>query len=95
MTAEAVALLDTSIGRIIGSMKVKTSITLSPDILEAVDAQAGRGRTRSEFIEAALRAFLAQTRRHERNARDLDILNRRAEQLNREAADVLTYQVIP
>ena len=79
----------------IGSMKVKTSITLSPDLLEAIDAQAGRGRTRSEFIEAALRAFLAQTRRHARNVRDLDILNRRAEQLNREAADVLAYQTIP
>lgn len=79
----------------IGRMKVKTSITLSPDVLEAVDARAGRGRTRSEFIEAALRAFLAQTTRHERDARDLDILNRRSEPLNREAADVLTYQVIP
>ena len=79
----------------IGGMKVKTSITLSPDLLEAIDAQAGRERTRSEFIEAALRAFLTQTRRHERNARDLDILNRRADRLNREAADVLTYQVIP
>jgi metal-responsive CopG/Arc/MetJ family transcriptional regulator len=76
-------------------MKVKTSITLSPDVLEAVDARAGRGRTRSEFIEAALRAFLAQATRDERDARDLDILNRRAEPLNREAADVLTYQVIP
>ena len=76
-------------------MKVRTSITLSPDLLEAIDALAGRGRARSEFIEAALRAFLAQTSRHERNSRDLDILNRRAEQLNREAADVLTYQVIP
>lgn len=82
-------------GSMIGSMKVKTSITLSPDLLEAIDARAGRGRTRSEFIEAALRAFLDQMRRHERNARDLDILKRRAKQLNREAADVLTYQVIP
>lgn len=79
----------------IGSMKVKTSITLSPDVLEAVDARARHGQTRSEFIEAALRAFLVQARRHERNVRDLDILNRRAARLNREAADVLTYQVIP
>ena len=75
-------------------MKVKTSITLSPDLLEAIDALAGHGRTRSEFIEAALRAFLAETERHERNARDLATLNRCAAQLNREAADVLTYQVI-
>jgi metal-responsive CopG/Arc/MetJ family transcriptional regulator len=79
----------------IGSMKVKTSITLSPDLLKAIDARAGRGRTRSEFIEAALRAFLDQARRQERDARDLDTLNRRAEQLNREAAAVLTYQRIP
>ena len=76
-------------------MKVKTSITLSRDLLEAVDARAGRGRSRSEFIEAVLRAFLAQAGRDERNAKDLDILNRCAERLNREAADVLTYQVVP
>ena len=76
-------------------MKVKTSITLSRDVLDAVDARAGRGRSRSEFIEAALRAFLDQARRHERNASDIDILNRRAGRLNREAADVLGYQVIP
>ena len=78
----------------IGGVKVRTSITLSRDVLEAIDAQTGRRRNRSEFIEAAMRAFLHQTRRDERNARDLDILNLRAERLNREAADVLTYQRI-
>lgn len=76
-------------------MKVKTSITLSRELLEAVDARTGRGRNRSEFIEIALRAFLAKSIRDERGARDLDILNRRAARLNREAADVLGYQVIP
>ncbi len=79
----------------IRSMKVKTSITLSRDILDAIDARAGRGRGRSEFIETALRAFLDRARRDERNARDMEILNRRAGRLNREAADVLAYQVIP
>ena len=76
-------------------MKVKTSITLSSEILDAVDARTGRGRSRSQFIESALRTFLDQTVRAERNARDIEILNRRADRLNREAADVLTYQVIP
>jgi Arc/MetJ-type ribon-helix-helix transcriptional regulator len=76
-------------------MKVKTSITLSRDLLEAIDARAGKGRSRSEFIEAALRLFLAHAAREERDARDLDILNRCAERLNREAADVLAYQVVP
>lgn len=79
----------------ISSMKVKTSITLSRDLLKAIDARAGRGRSRSDFIEAALRTFLERTERDERDARDIDILNRRAARLNREAADVLGYQVIP
>lgn len=74
-------------------MKVKTSITLSRDLLDAIDARARRGR--SEFIEIAVRAFLDRTSREERDVKDIEILNRRARQLNREAADVLGYQVIP
>ena len=50
-------------------------------------------RSRSEFIEAAVWAFIGQVIRDEQNARDLSIINQRAEQLNQEAADVLTYQV--
>lgn len=83
------------VSRMIRGMKVKTSITLSRDVVEAIDARAGGGQNRSKFIEAAIRAFLHQIRREERNSRDLDILNRRAKRLNREAADVLGYQVIP
>ena len=77
------------VSRMIRGMKVKTSITLSRDVVEAIDARAGGGQNRSKFIEAAIRAFLHQIRREERNSRDLDILNRRAKRLNREAADVL------
>ncbi len=76
-------------------MKVKTSITLSRELLDAVDARTGRGRSRSGFIEAALQALLDKSMRDERGARDLEILNRRATRLNREAVDVLAYQVIP
>lgn len=79
----------------IGSMKVKTSITLSQDLLEAVDKRAGSFKNRSAFIEEALRAYIAQARREEQNAKDLFIINRRAERLNQEAAEVLAYQVIP
>lgn len=50
---------------------------------------------RSEFIETALWAYIAQLARDEQNTRDLEILNRNADQLNQEAADVLAYQVIP
>jgi metal-responsive CopG/Arc/MetJ family transcriptional regulator len=73
-------------------MKVKTSITLSKDVLRAIDERA-EVKNRSEFIETALRAFLTQVIRNERNARDLRLINDRADALNREALDVLDFQV--
>jgi len=76
-------------------MKVKTSITLAEDLLKAIDEQSGPHRSRSDFIEKALRAYIAQAVRDNQNARDLDIINREADRLNQEAKDVLTYQVIP
>ena len=76
----------------IDSMKVKTSITLSEELLHSIDKRARQFKTsRSGFIETALRAFVEQLAREELNARDLEIINRRAKFLNREAADVLTY----
>jgi metal-responsive CopG/Arc/MetJ family transcriptional regulator len=79
----------------ISGMKVKTSITLSEDLLESIDKWSGRFKNRSDFIEAAVRTYIALTIREETNARDLAILNREADRLNEEAADVLAYQVIP
>ena len=76
-------------------MKVKTSITLSEDLLDAIEKRSGQFKNRSDFIEAALRAYIAQIVRDEQNAKDLAILNRQADRLNQEAADVLAYQVIP
>jgi metal-responsive CopG/Arc/MetJ family transcriptional regulator len=73
-------------------MKVKTSITLSEDVIEAVDNLAGESNNRSEFIETALRSYIAQQKRDERNSRDLEIINRRHSRLNREAEDVLIFQ---
>ncbi len=74
-------------------MKTKTFITLSEDVLKAIDKLSGRSKNRSEFIEKALRAYIAQMIRQGRNARDLEIINRRADRLNKEAQDVLAYQV--
>ena len=76
-------------------MKVKTSITLSEDLLDAIDKRSDQFKNRSDFIEAAIRAYIKQMIREEQNARDLAILNRQAERLNQEAIDVLSYQVIP
>ena len=74
-------------------MKVKTSITLSEDLLKAVDEYAKEYNNRSEFIEEAVRVFVRQLIRREQDARDLEIINQRADYLNQEAMDVLTYQV--
>jgi metal-responsive CopG/Arc/MetJ family transcriptional regulator len=76
-------------------MKVKTSITLSEDLLDAIDKRSDQFKNRSDFIEAAIRAYIKQMIREEQNARDLAIINQQADRLNREAIDVLAYQVIP
>ncbi len=75
-----------------GGMKVKTSITISEDLLEAIEKIAGTGVSRSEFIETATWAYIHERQAIERNARDLAILNEQADQLNAEAEDVLAYQ---
>lgn len=79
----------------IGSMKVKTSITLAEDLLKVIDEQSGPHKSRSDFIEKAVRAYLAKVIRDQQDARDLEIINQHADRLNQEAKDVLKYQVIP
>ena len=76
----------------LGDIKVKTSIMLSEDLLKTIDQCSTRYKNRSDFIEAAVRAFVAQIMHDAQNARDLEIINRYADRLNQEAEDVLTYQ---
>ena len=73
-------------------MKVKTSITLSDDLLDEIDRRSDEFRSRSEFLETAARGFLRQLAKTELEERDLSIINRRADALNAEAKDVLSYQ---
>lgn len=74
-------------------MKVKTSITLSNEVLAAIDRHSGEFRSRSEFLEASARDFLTRLARTAAERQDLEIINRRAGVLNAEAEDVLSYQV--
>jgi metal-responsive CopG/Arc/MetJ family transcriptional regulator len=76
-------------------MKVRTSITLSEELLRAVDECARQQKkTRSGFIEAALWAFVRRHAQNDKwNARDLEIINRNADSLNQEASDVLEYSL--
>jgi len=76
-------------------MKVKTSVTLSPAIMMALDALIDPGSNRSRVIERAVEEFIQRRTIEMREARDLEILDREAEELNREVADVLEYQIVP
>ena len=74
-------------------MKVKTSITLSASLLKAIDAHAEQYKNRSVFLETAAWAFIRQLVRDAQDCKDLDILNGNSSRLNKEAANVLGYQV--
>jgi metal-responsive CopG/Arc/MetJ family transcriptional regulator len=73
-------------------MKEKTSITLSGEVLAAVDRIAGSKQSRSAFIEQVLREFLRKRARSAVQARDLERINAAAQRLNAEASDVMEYQ---
>jgi metal-responsive CopG/Arc/MetJ family transcriptional regulator len=73
-------------------MKEKTSITLSKEILTGIDRIAGSKQSRSAFIEAVLARYLRQQARAQIEARDLELINQAAEELNEEVDDVLRYQ---
>ena len=74
-------------------MKRKTSITLSGDVLEAIDHYDQDFRSRSEFLEMAAREYLTSLALKKSEERDLHIINKNADALNKEAEDVLGWQV--
>jgi metal-responsive CopG/Arc/MetJ family transcriptional regulator len=74
-------------------MKQKTSITLSADLLKAIDRLTGKSGNRSALIEKVLRDFVAAHARRERDERDRRIIDAAADRLNEEAADALGYQM--
>jgi metal-responsive CopG/Arc/MetJ family transcriptional regulator len=75
-------------------MKEKTSITLSREVLAVVDRMAGSKQSRSAFIERALREYLREQARAKVEARDLELINKAADELEAEVEDVLRYQAI-
>lgn len=73
-------------------MTEKISVTLSREVLSGIDRLIGKRRSRSAFIEAVLHQHLRDLVRAQRDRRDIGIINRHAEKLNREAEDTLEYQ---
>jgi metal-responsive CopG/Arc/MetJ family transcriptional regulator len=75
-----------------GGMKLKTSVTLSEDMLKGLERASHKGESRSETIERLLRESLEARMRRVADRRDLMIINRHTDRLNAEAEDVLGYQ---
>jgi metal-responsive CopG/Arc/MetJ family transcriptional regulator len=73
-------------------VRVKTSITLPSELLGELDRL---DKNRSALLERAARAYLAQLRSEERDRRDIEIINRNAGRMNRQAMDTLEYQQLP
>lgn len=73
-------------------MKVKTSVTLSEDLLRAIDEHAGEHKNRSDFLEVAAWAYLQARERAERYDRELALIDKNADWLNAEQDDVLLDQ---
>ncbi|HSG38005.1 MAG TPA: ribbon-helix-helix protein, CopG family [Thermoanaerobaculia bacterium] len=81
--------------RIFCRVKIKASVLLPDDLLTAIDERARQEhQDRSAIVEAAVRAFVARPVSSEQHARDLKILNEKADRLNQETEDVLSYQVL-
>jgi len=73
-------------------VRVKTSITLPEELLRRLDQVDDN---LSALLERAAMAYLARLEEERRDKRDLEIINRNADRLNREAVDVLQYQKLP
>ena len=73
-------------------MKEKTSITLSKEVLAGIDRAAGSKKSRSAFIEGVLAQYLRKRARAQIEARDLELINKAADELHAEVEDVLGYQ---
>ena len=73
-------------------MKIKTSLTLSEDLVASIDKLAGRKVSRSAMIEEILRESLARRAQARKNAREVAAINRHAARLNAEMSDALSFQ---
>lgn len=73
-------------------MKIKTSITLSNDIIKQIDNIIKNDGNRSLFIEDAVKYYLSVQKRINRNNKDFKIINSKAKKLNKEAEEILSYQ---
>ncbi len=72
--------------------KIKTSLTLSREVVRGIDRVAGKKRSRSALVDDVLRGYLSYHERARANARDAEKINRFADELSAEMQEVLAYQ---
>ena len=72
-------------------MKVKTSVTLSEELLQAISTEAS-AENRSAFIETATWEYLESRRKRLRDRREMDLISSNADLLNEEARETLEFQ---
>jgi hypothetical protein len=60
-----------------------------------IPSGAGRGGSRSAVIEHAILEYVEHRARQARDTKDRELLDRYADALNRETADVLDFQAEP
>ena len=72
-------------------MKVKTSVTLSEELLQAISAETSSDN-RSAFIETATWEYLELRRKRVRDRREMELISANADLLNGEARDALEFQ---
>jgi len=72
--------------------KMKTSLTLSREVVRGIDRLAGKKRSRSAVVDDVLRGYLSYRQRAAGNAREVEKINRFADELNAEMQDVLACQ---
>ena len=72
--------------------KMKTSLTLSREVVRGIDRVAGKKRSRSAVIDDVLRGYLSRRERAAASAGDTEKINRFAAELSAEMQDVLAYQ---
>ena len=73
-------------------MRVKTSVSLSSELLKEVSTFTIDGE-RSDFIEKAIWNYIQFLHRSQRNQLDFIKINNSSDYLNSEAMDTLSYQV--
>jgi len=73
-------------------MRVRTSVTLPKELLIEIDALAGKKHKRSAIVESALRDYVAKKSNGELNRRDIEIINKNADLINKQVEETLEFQ---